>query len=68
MITMVNGVGRNQGAIALFEGLICIVLRKPGTVDPRTQGHIDGAPVSGDIIYGLRLHRHYSGVVNIGAV
>jgi len=65
---MANGVGRNQRAIALFEGRICVILRKPGTVDLRTQGHIDGAPVSGDINYGLRLHGHYSGVVNIGGV
>lgn len=65
---MAKGVGRNQRAIALFEGLKCVVLREPGTVNPRTQGHVDGATVSGDIIYGLRLHRHYSGVVNIRAM
>ncbi len=50
------------------EGLVGIALKGPGTVNQRAQCHINRAPISGDIIYSFRVHRHLAGVVNIGAV
>ena len=68
IVTREKVADRNQRTIALLEGCIRIAVCSPGTVDLRPQCHIDGAPVSGDIIHGFRVHRHYPRVVNIGAV
>jgi hypothetical protein len=50
------------------EGLVRIAVKGPGTVNQRAQCHINRAPISGDIIYSFRVHRHYSRVVAIGPV
>ena len=65
---MANGVSRNQRVIALFEGLICVVRGEPGTVDLRTQGHVNGASICRDAVYRFRMNRHDSRIKNVGAV
>ena len=50
------------------EGLVGIALKGPGTVNQRAQCHVNGAPISGNVIYRFRVHRDYSGVVNIGSI
>jgi hypothetical protein len=65
---MAIAVGGNQRAIALFEGCICVVLGRPGTVHLRTKCHENRAPISRNTGYGFRMNRGCSGVVNTGSV
>jgi hypothetical protein len=64
---MANGVDRNQRSVALFEGLIRVAVRHPGSADPGIEPHINRAPIGWNIIYCDRADLQLAGTVDVAA-